>query len=150
MKLKEEYIKNYLNDFHYELTREQLEQDWRFDRKPYYKEKDCWCFHSQDGNWLEVANCDIFNAFDVSSAELAINKLNSKDGCDFWSTWPTTKKSPERVGKEDYEQSGYYAGVKHEKEVAISAFQKVIDKFYDSNFDPTIDYMKIFKEELEC
>ena len=47
-----------------------------------------------------------------------------------------------------YEQSEYYAGVKHEKEVAISAFQKVIDKFYDSNFDPTIDYMKIFKENL--
>lgn len=146
MKLKKEYIEKYLADFHYELTREQLEQDWRFDKRPYYKEKDCWCFHAEDGSWLEVDNCDIFEAFDVSDAELVKKRLKSEDGCDFKSSWGD--KSLEEIGKEDYQESSYCAGVEHEKKVAIEACKKVIDKFYDSKFDPTIDYLKIFIENL--
>ena len=146
MKLKEKYIKKYLSDFHYELTREQLEQEWEFDRSPYYREKDCWCFHSKDGSWLEVDSCDIFEAFDVSDTELILNKLNSENGCDFKSSWD--EKSLAQIGREDYEESEYYAGVKHEKKMAIDAFKKVIDLLYNNGFDPSIDYMKMFKENL--
>lgn len=146
MKLKEKYIEKCLSDFHYELTREQLEKDWRFDKHPYYREKDCWCFHAEDGSWLEVDNCDIFEAFDVSDTELVLNKLNSESGCDFKSSWD--EKTLDQIGKEDYEESEYYAGVQHEKKVAIDAFKKVIDLLCNNGFDPSIDYMKIFKENL--
>ena len=57
-------------------------------------------------------------------------------------------KTLEEIGKEDYKESSYCAGVEHEKKVAINACKKVIDTFYNSNFDPTIDYMKIFVENL--
>ena len=66
MKLKQEYIEKYLNDFHYELTREQLEQDWVLDDNPYYKEKDCFCFHSPDRCWIEVGRTEISKAFEDS------------------------------------------------------------------------------------
>ena len=92
MKLKEEYIKKYLSDFHYELTREQLEQEWSFDKNPYYSEKDCWCFHAKDGSWLEVRNSDMFDAFDVIDSELVLLK-NEKE-CDFKSSWGNTKMKP--------------------------------------------------------
>jgi hypothetical protein len=143
MKLTEKYIKKYLANFHYELTREQLEQDWEFDKDPYYKEKDCWCFHAKDGSWLEIDNRDIKDAFKDVTSPLP---LTMTPNCDFQSSWK--EKSLEKIGKEDYKESSYCAGVEHEKKVAIEACQKVIDKFYDSNFDPTIDYMKIFKENL--
>jgi hypothetical protein len=148
MKLKEKYIKKCLSNFHYELTREQLEQEWEFDKHPYYCEKECWCLHAKDGSWIEVSNRDIFDAFDVSDVESVISMVKSKIDidCDLKSSW--NEKSLEQIGREDYEESEYYAGVQHEKKVAIEACQKVIDKFYDSNFDPTIDYMKIFKENL--
>ena len=146
MKLKKEYVEKYLADFHYELTREQLEQDWRFDKEPYYREKDCWCFHAEDGSWLEVGNCDIFDAFDISKGELVVNMLNSENGGDFKSS--LDDKSLEEIGKEDYKEGGYNAGVEHEKKVAIEACKKVIEAFYDSNFDPTINYLKIFTDNL--
>lgn len=148
MKLKEKYIEKYLSDFHYELTREQLEQEWEFDERPYYCEKDCWCFHAKDGSWLEVSNRDIFDAFDVSDVESTINIVKCKIdiGCDFKSS--CEDKSLEKIGKEDYEESEYYAGVQHEKKVAIDAFKKVIDLLYNNGFDPAIDYMKMFNENL--
>ena len=136
MKLTEKYINKYLADFHYELTREQLDQDWEFDKDPYYKEKDCWKFHAKDGCWLEVANCDIFEALDVAEHELVAKRLKAESG------------NLKEIGEEDYKESGFYAGVEHEKKVAIAACQKVIDTFYESRFDPTIDYMKIFKDNL--
>ena len=40
------------------------------------------------------------------------------------------------------------AGKKDAIKEAIEACKKVIDKFYDSKFDPTIDYLKIFIENL--
>ena len=132
MKLTEKYINKYLAYFH----REQLEQDWEFDKDPYYKEKDCWKFHAEDGCWLEVANCDIFEAFDVADHELVAKRLKAESG------------DLKEIGEEDYKESGFYAGVEHEKKVAIAACQKVIDTFYESRFDPAIDYMKIFKDNL--
>lgn len=148
MKLTEKYIKKYLADFHYELTREQLEQEWEFDKHPYYCEKECWCLHAKDGSWLEVSNHDIFDAFDVSDVELVINEVKSKIDidCDFKSSWD--EKSLAQIGREDYEESEYYAGVQHEKKVAIDAFKKVIDFLCNNGFDPSIDYMKMFKENL--
>lgn len=145
MKLTEKYIKKYLNDFKYELTREQLEQEWLFDKKPYYKEKDCWCFHAEDGSWLEVPNCDIFDAFVDFDYDVVANRLKA-ESCDFQSSWKD--KSLEEIGREDYKESSFCAGVEHEKKVAIEAFQKVIDKFHESKFDPTIDYLKIFIENI--
>lgn len=143
MKLKKEYIEKYLADFHYELTREQLEQDWLLDKKPYYKEKDCWCFHAKDGSWIEVDSRDVMDAFEDSAS---FDPLMMAEGCDFQSAW--NDKSLEEIEKEDYKESSYCAGVEHEKKVAIEACKKVIDKFYDSKFDPTIDYLKIFIENL--
>lgn len=136
MKLTEKYIKKYLANFHYELTREQLEQDWEFDKDPYYKEKDCWKFHAEDGCWLEVANCDIFEAFDVADHELVAKRLKAESG------------DLKKTGEEDYKESSFCAGVQHEKKVAIDAFKKVIDLLYNNGFDPSIDYMKMFKEIL--
>lgn len=96
MKLKEEYIKKYLSDFHYELTREQLEQEWKFDKHPYYCEKDCWCLHAKDGSWIEVSNRDIFDAFDVVDIELTINRVKSKIDidCDFESSCSKGEMKP--------------------------------------------------------
>lgn len=76
MKLKKEYIEKYLADFHYELTREQLEQEWFLDEKPYYKEKDCWCFHAKDGSWLEVDNNDVMDAFEANDFAFDVSQLN--------------------------------------------------------------------------
>ena len=146
MELKKEYIEKYLADFHYELTREQLEQEWFLDKKPYYKEKDCWCFHAKDGSWLEVANGDVLDAFEGIDTVLDVSNLNIDGVCDFQSSWG--EQSLEEIGREDYKESSYFAGVEHEKKVAIDACKKVIDKFYDSKFDPTIDYLKIFIENL--
>jgi len=146
MKLKKEYVEKYLADFHYELTREQLEQEWLLDKKPYYKEKDCWCFHAKDGSWLEVANSDVLDAFEGTYTVPDVSNLNIDGGCDFQSSW--CEQPLEEIGREDYKESSYYAGVEHEKKVAIDACKKVIDKFYDSKFDPTIDYLKIFIENL--
>jgi hypothetical protein len=136
MKLTEKYIKKYLADFHYELTREQLEQDWEFDKDPYYKEKDCWKLHSEDRCWLEVANCDIFKAFDIADHKLVAKRLKAESG------------ELKKIGEEDYKESSFCAGVEHEKKVAIAACQKVIDTFYESRFNPAIDYLKIFKDNL--
>lgn len=136
MKLTEKYIKKYLADFHYELTREQLERDWEFDKDPYYKEKDCWKFHAEDGCWLEVANCDIFEAFDIADHELVAKRLKVESS------------DLKKIVKEDYEESGFCAGVEHEKKVAIEAFKKVIDLLCNNGFDTSIDYMKMFKENL--
>lgn len=94
MKLKKEYIEKYLADFHYELTREQLEQEWKFDKHPYYREKDCWCFHAKDGSWIEVSNCDIYEAFDVIDGELVLLRLQSEDKCDFQSSWSNGEMKP--------------------------------------------------------
>ena len=155
MKLKENYIVKYLTSFRYELSREQLEQEWEFDTVPYYREKDCWCFHAEDGSWLEVPNLDLVKAFngplDLPLAVLFTYRQGIKDGTitndvQFLSKY--RNKSLEEIGKEDYKESSFCAGVEHEKKVAIEACQKVIDMFYDSKFDPTIDYMKIFKENL--
>lgn len=147
MKLKEKYIELYLADFHYELTREQLEQEWRFDSPSYYEEKDCWRLRAKDGCWLEVSNRDIYDAFeDFNDIEWLIVSLKNGCGCNPESSMGN--KPLEEIGKEDYEKSEYYAGVEHEKKVAIEACKKVIDKFYDSKFDPTIDYLKIFIENL--
>ncbi len=143
MKLKKEYVEKYLADFHYELTREQLEQEWLLDKKPYYKEKDCWCFHAKDGSWLEVDSADVMDAFEDSAS---FTPLMAADNCDFQSSWP--EQSLEEIGREDYKESSYCAGVEHEKKVAIEACKKVIDAFYESKFDPTIDYLKIFIENL--
>lgn len=134
MKLTEKFIKKYLDDFHYELTREQLEQEWHFDKEPYYKEKDCWCLHAEDGSWLEVANDDLSEAFGGN--------------CVFESTCGSKKLSLEEIGKLDYQESEYCAGVEHEKKVAMNAFKKVMDEMYNSGFDPTIDYMEIFKQNI--
>lgn len=144
MKLKKEYVEKYLADFHYELTQEQLEQEWLLDKKPYYKEKDCWCFHAEDGSWLEVDSTDVMDAFEDSAS--FDPSMFSGCGCDFKSSWG--EQSLEEIGREDYKESGYCAGVEHEKKVAIEACKKVIDKFYNSKFDPTIDYLKIFIENL--
>ena len=144
MKLKKEYVEKYLADFHYELTRGQLEQEWLLDKKPYYKEKDCWCFHAEDGSWLEVDSADVMDAFEDSAS--FDPSIFSGCTCDFQSSWG--ERSLEEIGREDYKESGYCAGVEHEKKVAIEACKKVIDKFYDSKFDPTIDYLKIFIENL--
>lgn len=151
MKLTKEFIDKYLNDFHYELTREQLEQEWRLDKKPYYKEKDCFTFHAKDGCWLEVSRTDMPKAFEPCD-ELAMINLNkdlleSLTSGNFESSWNETK-TLEEIGKEDFKESSFYAGMEHEKKVAIAACQKVIDSFYESKFDPSIDYMKIFKENL--
>lgn len=144
MKLKKEYVEKYLADFHYELTREQLEQEWLLDKKPYYKEKDCWCFHAKDGSWLEVDSADVMDAFEDSAS--FDPSMFSGCGCDFQSSWG--EQSLEEIGREDYKESSYCAGVEHEKKVAIEACKKVIDTFYESKFDPTIDYLKIFIENL--
>jgi len=58
------------------------------------------------------------------------------------------EKSLGQIGKEDYEESEYYYVVQHEKKVAIDAFKKVIDLLYNNGFDPSIDYMEMFKENL--
>lgn len=64
MKLREEFIQKCLADFHYELTREQMEQDWFLDKKnPYYKEKDCYIFRTADNCWMEIATKDLDSAF---------------------------------------------------------------------------------------
>ena len=64
MKLREEFIQKCLADFHYELTREQMEQDWFLDKKnPYYKEKDCYIFRTADKCWMEIATKDLDSAF---------------------------------------------------------------------------------------
>ena len=134
MKLTEKFIKKYLDDFHYELTREQLEQEWHFDKEPYYQEKDCWRLRAKDGCWLEVTNDDLSEAFEGN--------------CYFDPTCDSKKPSLEEIGKLDYQDSEYCAGVEHEKKVAIEACKKVIDKMYDSGFDPTIDYLEMFKQNL--
>lgn len=148
MKLTEKYIEKYLADFHYELTREQLEQDWVLDDKPYYKAKDCFCFHAADKCWLEVSRTEIAEAFE-NCEDSAIANM-SKDYLEFFAKDADFKPSKmlKEIGREDFEESGFYAGVQHEKKVAIAACQKVIDAFYESNFDPSIDYMKIFEENL--
>lgn len=163
MKLTEKYINKYLADFHYELTREQLEQDWILDDEPYYKAKDCFCFHTADKYWLEVGRTEIAEAFE-NCEESAIANM-SKDYLEFFAEGISDEdfnkfikqdieetfkpsKTLEEIGREDFEESGFYAGVQHEKKVAIAACQKVIDAFYESKFDPSIDYMKIFKENL--
>lgn len=146
MRLKEKYIEKCLSDFHYELTREQLEQEWEFDKHPYYCEKECWCLHAKDGSWLEVSN--IFDAFYANDVGPIVDIVKSKIdiNCDFESS--CGDKSLEKIGREDYEESEYYAGVKHEKKMAIDAFKKVIDLLYNNGFDPSIDYMEMFKENL--
>lgn len=63
MKLTNEFIEKFLADFHYELTREQLEQDWVFDKKPFYKEKNAWCFRAPDKCWIEIDANDVESAF---------------------------------------------------------------------------------------
>ena len=64
MKLREEFIQKCLADFHYELTREQMEQDWFLDKKnPYYKEKDCYIFRTANNCRMEIATKDLDSAF---------------------------------------------------------------------------------------
>jgi hypothetical protein len=56
MKLTDEIIKTFLDDFKYELTKEQLEQEWFVDtEKPYTLIKDCINLRSKDNCWLELS-----------------------------------------------------------------------------------------------
>jgi predicted hydrolase (HD superfamily) len=54
----------------------------------------------------------------------------------------------ETQGKQDYQESEFAAGVEHQKKRAIEAAKIIIDRFYDSGFNPTIDYLKLFIENL--
>lgn len=58
------------------------------------------------------------------------------------------KTSLEELGKRDYQESGFAAGVEHQKKRSIDAFKKVIDLMYSNDFDPCIDYMEMFTENL--
>ena len=106
MKLTDKYIDKYLADFRYELTCDQLKQDWILDENPYYKEKNCWKFHAEDGCWLEVADSDVDKAFvdsenlDIESMAKAITNANCQS---------------------KYLNESFLAGVEHEKKIAIEA-----------------------------
>lgn len=84
MKLREEFIQKCLADFHYELTREQMEQDWFLDKKnPYYREKDCYIFRTADNCWMEIATKDLDSAFTepfVIGDALATEKKKKHNG----------------------------------------------------------------------
>jgi hypothetical protein len=98
-----------------------------------------------------VAGEDVAHAFvDYSEMDVPTIMRSMLDDCDFQSSWDdeTEVKTLAEIGKEEYLGGSYYAGVEHEKKVAIAACQKVIDAFYESSFNPTIDYMQIFKENL--
>lgn len=51
-------------------------------------------------------------------------------------------------GRQDYQESEFAAGVEHQKKRAIEAAKIIINYFYESKFDPTIDYLKLFIENL--
>ena len=144
MKLREKYVEKYLANFHYELTRDQLEQEWLMDKKPYNKAKDCWNFHSENGCWLEVPDREIDKAF-KDSDDLDVEhmvKLMHSD-CDFKSAWPEKKKP-----KENCKGNSFYDGVEHEKKVAIDAFIEVFGAITTNDLDPEFDYLKMFKDKL--
>ena len=143
MKLTKDMIDRLLQKPSYELTRKQLEQEWKLDNRPYNKTKDCWNFHAKDGCWLEIPADDVVKAFkggfkipyDVDWGEP-----------DFKSTWP--QKAQKEDGEEFNEETSFSRGVEHGEKRAKKAFKKVLDKIYDSGFDPTINYTEMFDKEL--
>lgn len=72
------------------------------------------------------------------------------ENCPFYDAglFPEFEEALEEQDKQDYQENGFDAGVEHEKKVAIDAFKKVIDLIYHNDFNPCIDYMEMFKENL--
>lgn len=50
--------------------------------------------------------------------------------------------------KQGYQESEFAAGVEHQKKRAIEAAKIIINRFYESQFDSAIDYLKLFIENL--
>ena len=72
------------------------------------------------------------------------------ENCPFYDTalHPEFEKTLEDQGKQDYQESEFTTGVEYQKKRAIGAAKIIINRFYESRFDPTIDYLKLFIENL--
>lgn len=107
MKLTSDIIDKCLKNFRYELTKEQLEQEWFIDTKnPFTPALNCINLHSKDNCWLELPVNDY---------------LKMKYGKDFC-----------------YINYGE----------VLQSVQAIIDLMYNSNFDPTINYLEEFEKQL--
>jgi hypothetical protein len=107
MKLSSEIIDKCLKDFKYELTKEQLENDWFIDTsKPFTSIKDCINLRSKDNCWLELP----INDYLKIKSNLDSSYIN-------------------------------YGEV-------LQSVQSIIDLMYNSNFDPTINYLEEFNKHL--
>lgn len=107
MKLTSEIIDTFLNDSKYELTKEQLEQEWFIDtQKPFTFIKDCINLRSKDNCWLELSVNDYL--------------------------------------KIKYNEDSPYINYGE----VLQSVQAIIDLMYNSNFDPTINYLEEFEKHL--
>ena len=82
---------------------------------------------------------------DDDTCEYACDECN--EGCPFYDTelFPEVEVS---LVEQDYCESEFVEGVEYQKKRAIESAKIIIDRFYDSQFDPTIDYLKLFIENL--
>lgn len=107
MKLTSDIIDKCLKNFRYELTKEQLEQEWFIDTsKPYTLLTNCINLRSKDGCYLELSVND-------------------------------------------------YLRIKYDRDLCyinygevLQSVQSIIDLMYNSNFDPTINYLEEFEKHL--
>ncbi len=70
------------------------------------------------------------------------------EDCPFYDTLLSPEFEETLFEEQDYQESEFAAGVEHQKKRAIEAAKIIINRFYESRFDPSIDYLKLFIENL--
>ena len=92
-------------------------------------------------------NPTCIHCWDDSTCRCGRTYAECNESCPFYDTrlFPEIE---ETLDTKMLKRGGFNTGVEHQKKRAIEAAKIIIKRFYESQFDPTIDYLKLFIENL--